>query len=368
MLSKSIAAEIVKETMIRLNKNINIFDTNGIIIATGDEKRLHCFHEGALYVVKTGKTLVITEENLDDWKGSKKGINFPLYYNEEIIGVVGISGEKEDVEEFAELVKMTTELMIKQSVISTKEEWKKRASEDLFDLLIQHDFQKAKTEHFIELLNITLQPPLFVILINTKFYKQNGLKVLKSIKSIFPDHYAITGALKTNMFFVLCSAVNEEGIKDHIAGVSDLLNRYDFQIATSSPKNQLQDIHYAYEEAKLLLDIQLNHKKNIIFYSDHELEVLLMQSPQHFRSNFLQRTIKSLDRKYIETLEVFFKNNLTISSTSRELFIHRNTLLYRLNSIHNMTNLDPQVFYDSMILYSAIILYYNETESDNNLE
>jgi carbohydrate diacid regulator len=78
MLTQEVAEAIVEETMLRLNRNINIIDKSGIVIASGDSSRINCFHEGGLHAIQTGKTLLITKENEDQWKGSKLGINLPI--------------------------------------------------------------------------------------------------------------------------------------------------------------------------------------------------------------------------------------------------------------------------------------------------
>jgi carbohydrate diacid regulator len=61
MLTKQLANQIVEQTMIRLNRNINVMDTNGMILASGELERVENIHEGAVHVAKTHKPLLITE-------------------------------------------------------------------------------------------------------------------------------------------------------------------------------------------------------------------------------------------------------------------------------------------------------------------
>src|SRR4051812_44880098 len=112
MLNRDLAGIIVQETMRRLHRNINMMDVEGRIIASGDSKRLGERHEGALEAIRTGKPLIINEGNQVQWKGSQCGINLPILFRNEIVGAIGITGQPEEVAEFGEIVKMTTELML----------------------------------------------------------------------------------------------------------------------------------------------------------------------------------------------------------------------------------------------------------------
>ena len=84
MITKQLAEEIVEQTMVRLNRNLNVMDTNGMILASGETARIERIHEGAAYVAKTGEILWITEENLSEWHGSKPGVNMPIYFQKKL--------------------------------------------------------------------------------------------------------------------------------------------------------------------------------------------------------------------------------------------------------------------------------------------
>ncbi len=114
-LSYELAQEIVERTMKILNKNINVMNEDGIIIGSGEKERINQVHDGALLVLKKGKSVVIDEKSAAGLKGAKPGINLPIQFNNQIIGVVGITGEPEQIQNYAELVKMAAELVLEQS-------------------------------------------------------------------------------------------------------------------------------------------------------------------------------------------------------------------------------------------------------------
>ncbi|MTI59547.1 MAG: hypothetical protein FH762_06080 [Firmicutes bacterium] len=104
-LNPKLAKKIVDKTMNVLGKNINIMDCNGIIIASGERKRVNSFHEISTKVFEKGSTIIIGENEAEKYKGVKSGINLPIKFNSKIIGVVGITGKIGEVEGYGEIVK-----------------------------------------------------------------------------------------------------------------------------------------------------------------------------------------------------------------------------------------------------------------------
>ncbi len=71
---------------------------------------------------------------------------------------------------------------------------------------------------------------------------------------------------------------------------------------------------------------------------------------------FKKGSIDSLDHETVYTVQKFFENNLNVSETSRKLFIHRNTLVYRLDKIYKLTGLDLRVFDDAITFKIAMMV------------
>ena len=139
MITKQLAEEIVEQTMIRLNRNFNVMDTNGMILASGETERIERIHEGAAIVAKTGEVLWITRSNMKEWHGTKPGVNIPIHFKQRLVGVIGITGNPEDLHEIATLVQLTTEMMVHQSLITSRTEWKRKMKELIFEELIGNE-------------------------------------------------------------------------------------------------------------------------------------------------------------------------------------------------------------------------------------
>jgi carbohydrate diacid regulator len=71
---------------------------------------------------------------------------------------------------------------------------------------------------------------------------------------------------------------------------------------------------------------------------------------------FEEGSFESLDSETLQTIQKFFENNLNVSETSRQLYVHRNTLVYRLDKIQKITGLDLRMFDDAIIFKVAMLV------------
>lgn len=114
-LVPELAKKIVNEVQLVMTEDTIVVDQNGYIIASTDSNRVGTFHEGANIVMKTKKKLYINEEFATHLQGVKPGINLPIIYENDVIGVIGITGIPKDIEPFAELIRRMTELIIREA-------------------------------------------------------------------------------------------------------------------------------------------------------------------------------------------------------------------------------------------------------------
>ena len=105
-----------------LGKNINIMNCNSIIIASSDKNRINTYHEGADLVIKKGRTVEISVEESERLKGTKPGVNIPLEFEHQLIGVLGITGPPNQVRNYGLLVKSLVELMYKEAINTERTE------------------------------------------------------------------------------------------------------------------------------------------------------------------------------------------------------------------------------------------------------
>ena len=133
-------------------------------------------------------------------------------------------------------------------------------------------------------------------------------------------------------------------------------------------------IHSSYKDARSAIELGMRHKSagRVYAYDKLALERLadLISSEDilRFRNEMLPvRVQKALTGEILETVRVFFENDLNLSTTARQLFIHRNTLLYRMEKIKKLTGLDLRKFEDAVV-FRFLMMISDSTVQTNTLE
>lgn len=94
-------------------------------------------------------------------------------------------------------------------------------------------------------------------------------------------------------------------------------------------------------------------EKNLMQYENLTLEILLGNLDEDAKERYKKRTIERLSQEDLHLLATYFASNLSLQTTAETLFIHKNTVQYKLNRIHHLTGLNPRVFEDAVVLYLA---------------
>lgn len=127
--------------------------------------------------------------------------------------------------------------------------------------------------------------------------------------------------------------------------------------------NELRDVSQSYKEAGMALDVGriFYPEKSILAYKELGIGRLIHQLPVTLCEMFLEevfsgKAVSQFDEETLATVDKFFENNLNISETARKLFVHRNTLVYRLEKIQKRTGLDVRVFEDALTFKIALMV------------
>ncbi|GAB2548912.1 CdaR family transcriptional regulator [Gracilibacillus alcaliphilus] len=363
ILTKEIADAIVQETSVRLNRNVNIMDTEGLIIATRDESRLHQVHEGALAVLESGKTVIIYTDQDQAWAGAQPGINLPITFHEQIIGVIGITGNPNQMGDIGELVRMATELMINQEFIASQLEWRQRTKEMIIEQVLKTPPAYTDIKRGLGMLELDF-PPFTIIVVQIDELTIQKQDFIQKIERIFGSHTAIAGFRGLQRLFIAISRLEEKEILVKIQPLVQLLKQLqiNFKLAYSLPFDQLEQFNQAYSDCKLALKLS-NPAIEIVSFAHLEARALFYQLDQTLRERFANRVLQHMNQAKAHTLNSFFNHNLNIQKTADALFLHRNTLIYRLNKITKETGYDPRIFKDAFMLQVALWIYQqNEGE------
>ena len=203
-----------------------------------------------------------------------------------------------------------------------------------------------------------------------KFYSRTDMMPFEMLQNMFPDKskdYVISvGEQDVVLVKDIKPGTERKEIEKMAANiVTTLNNEYYAKVAIgiSTVVDNIKDLARAYKEAQVALDVGkvFETEKNIISYENLGIGRLIYQLPTTMCEMFLQEVFKkgsldSLDKETLMTIQCFFENNLNVSETSRKLFVHRNTLVYRLEKIRKLTGLDLREFEHAITFKVALMV------------
>lgn len=354
MITKQLANQIVEQTMVRLHRNINVIQTNGMILASGDQLRVDSVHEGAIVVAETEKELWITEENIHLFPKAKPGINLPIFFQDEVVGVIGITGNPKEMEEIATLVQLTTEMMVHQSLIESEREWKRKMQEMVFEELMSgQPLQKVIYER-ISKIAFTNNPPFYAMMLEISPESKSYQIILQSIEYFFQNDSILVGHYQSNEHFILTSGIDEKTLKKKLSVLSTILKKYNIlPIGVGQEVDALEEVYNAYHTAKIALLHRLPNK-HITYFEDVELYSLLPKQDSSEAQRFSKRILSGLSEKLLHTLQEFLNCDQQLTICAETLNIHRHTLAYRLKKIWQLTGYNPSIFQDALVLQIAL--------------
>lgn len=159
---------------------------------------------------------------------------------------------------------------------------------------------------------------------------------------------------------------DEESIRDIAEMIVDMVNAEAMskvRVSYGNISEKLDDLSRSYKEARMALEVGriFYSEQTIIPYGKLGIGRLIYQLPiplckMYLKEVFGDRLPDTFDEETLTTINIFFDNNLNISETARQLYVHRNTLVYRLEKLQKQTGLDIRVFDDALTFKIAIMV------------
>ena len=232
----------------------------------------------------------------------------------------------------------------------------------LDNLLLVDIYNRAKKLHIETSVNRV------VFLIETKDEKDSN--ALETVKGLFAGKSRdfITQVDEKNIILVkeLKEEEGDEDMEKTANVILDMLNTeamISVHVSFGTIVNEIKDVSRSYKEAKMALDVGkiFYSDQNVIAYSSLGIGRLIYQLPMPLCKMFIgeifgENTPDDFDDETIATINKFFENSLNVSETSRQLYIHRNTLVYRLDKLEKSTGLDLRVFDDAITFKIALMV------------
>ena len=195
----------------------------------------------------------------------------------------------------------------------------------------------------------------------------NGLEIVRGIYTGKTKDF-ITAVDEKSVIVVREVKENEnyEALTKSCKGLLDMLHSEGLtkcRIALGTIVHEIKDVSRSYKEAKMALDVGkiFYSERSIVAYSNLGIGRLIYQLPVPLCKMFIKeifdgKSPDDLDEETLITINKFFENSLNVSETSRQLYIHRNTLVYRLDKLQKSTGLDLRVFEDAITFKIALMV------------
>lgn len=390
-----VAKTIVNEISNTINKNVNLMDETGRIIASTAFDRVGTYHRGALRIVEE-KLDCLTIYTDYEYSGSKMGINMPIYFQGEIVGVIGISGEWDQISQYIQLIRKATELLLMESYLKNRELHDEASRREYIYKLLFEDRDKLSEQFYQYGFSVGIDANLgrscFVI-----SFKEKGIgdrprqiyeyldiaekkareyqaldgrlliyRELTQLSVFVPDH-ALTKAKASTDAKANARAPAQMAAKtvaQELAGKIVLPEEIEIRIGLDETVYAGYDIRNGYAKAcKSLLSAMASDTAFLVCYGKLTLGLFADEVRRSTKEEYVKRIFAFLPDeeigRWVKLLEAFYRQEGSITETANELFIHKNTLQYQLKKLASITGYDPRSLSNAGLYQTAIQFYHS---------
>lgn len=299
---------------------------------------------------------------------------FKVYDNQNVEYVLVAKGSNDD----AYMIGKVAVCQIQNLIIAYKERLDKNnfIQNLLLDNLLMVDvYNRAKK------LRIDVEARRVVYIVETK--NEKDASAMETVKSLFAARPKDFISAVDERSIIIVKELRDEDTNEDMEQTArmlvDMLNAEamsQVRVSIGNPVHEINGVSRSYKEAKMALEVGkiFYTEKNVIPYSNLGIGRLIYQLPVPLCDMFMKEVFgehlpDTFDEETLTTINKFFENNLNVSETSRQLYVHRNTLVYRLEKLEKSTGLDIRVFDDALTFKIAMmVVSYMEymKNSDNN--
>lgn len=374
-LSQQHAMKIVVEINKIIEQKVNIISPSGTIIASSNEARIGTYHQGAHKLVTQELEELIIHRD-DEYIGARKGVNFPIIVDGEVVGVIGVTGSYEEVAKYGKIVKRVTEILLLEIAIKENKaleegvinryiyEWISGENKDLDSAFVERG----------KLLGIDITIPRRVLVMSPFSLKEEneveGLKIIEQseeyLKRLIKHLDEKSIFMKSASYLVgIVSERNNKELLKFSKNIKEMLeSRFPVKLAIGlDSENTSHSVTYhSFTRARKAFHASVGKDSHEIhFYDDLNMEIIAADIPLESKQEYISRIFRDYSEKEIaetvQILEVFYEEEGSIQKTAEKLYIHRNTLQYKLRKVMNTTGYDPRNINQSPLFYMAIYFY-----------
>ena len=340
MLENSLAEKLIEQVTKYTSYNVNIMNEQGVIIASRNPERIGKFHEVAWQIVH-GTTDIMVTENDNEYPGVLSGINMIIEIEGKREGVVGVTGNPEEIRPIALIIKMAIETLIKYEN-QKMQAFRRQTRKDLIRIPILCHLQSASDqEAFLHSI-------------------KNGREHLtQDISFQMEDRYIlIFKTLKGEHLFSDYKFLLADYLKSTLKWMREEEICCTFYVGTF--QTSFSQYYYSYQHCKWLETHIFGEHQAFYFYDfigEYITSCIPRQELQQIFNVFAQKLPEDFRKNYIEIVGSLIQNNFNIQNAARQCFMHKNTFTYRYNKIREVLRLDHQRSMDDTWMLICLYLY-----------
>ncbi len=341
---------VVNQMKDAIDRTVGVIDESGTIISCSDPSRIGEVRE-SLTIERASQESFINNGYAYHLFSSNKRNDFAAF----------VKGADEQAMRYATLVAISLQ-NIKQYHDEKFDKVNFIKNVVLDNILPGDIYAKARELHF------TADVGRVVLLF--RVINSNDISAFDVVSGLFPDKQKdfVFNISESDTVLVkeIKRGIDQSDIIKLALSISDTLNNEHYiktSVGIGTPISNVKDLATSFKEAQIALEVGkvFDTEQNIISYDHLGIARLIYQLPttlceMFLREVFKQGSIESLDSETLFTIQRFFENNLNVSETSRGLFVHRNTLVYRLEKIKKLTGLDLREFDDAIVFKVALMV------------
>lgn len=377
-ISQGTANRIVTELSHIIDQNINLMDEQGVIISSTNPKRIGTFHGGSLKIIHEHlKELIIYKD--DEPEGSKKGLNLPVEMEGKCVGVIGITGEYEEVKKYGYIIKKMTEILLLEDELHEQKRLEKsvRARFVREWLLNGADVRDPSFREQAAGLDINLNASWRILVLTTIGASVTDsigrLRKIEQIEAAMAAMFSKTTEYlflsNGNKYILLIPEPGEMELRhlcSELFKTVQKIENIELRIGVDSTAVEAEDARNSYLRAERALKAAVKSgKREPVFYDELDLELIIHELPEGVMREYVARVFRGCSREEIQNartlLKTLFACNGSICKAGEKLFLHKNTLQYQLNRLWQKTGINPRSIHGAT-LYDLALAFLEEED------
>lgn len=370
-ITRQSAQAIVNDIGSIVRQNINMMNREGVIIASTDSSRIGHLHEGARIIISQKlPELYIRPETATHT--SRVGLNLPIIHRGDFVGVIGITGEYDEVKGYGQIVKKMVEILIRENMEQDERRLELRVRSRFMEEWVMGDglLQPQVLAERGFKLGVDIEVPRRLMVVSVMELESyittaDGQKLIEKIEN------EISGMIEAengNMILrnagrqILLLRLSGDGQMKKLAERIRMMvwEKYKVWMAIGID-GEAEDVHIAYGQANKAWRGARMSAGGILSYGQVTLELFTEDIPRQVKVEYLHKIFHRCSYeeicRWIGLLEAYFAANGSLSEAADALYIHKNTLTYKLKKLLELTGYDVRHVGDVAVFYMAVVFF-----------